>query len=191
MANAAGNASFERPRKVRERLLRATAALDEAKVPYAVIGGHAVAEWVTEADQGGTRVTPDVDILLERGSFERAKAALERAGFHHKPGTSIVTFLDGPTAKSRDSVHIIFAGEFVRPEDLLPAARFGIAKRGPDFDVVLLDALVLMKLTSYRLKDKVHLRDMIDVGLIDYSWLTRVPESLADRLKIILDTPDG
>ena len=31
---------------VRDRLLRATAALDAASVPYAVIGGNAVAVWV-------------------------------------------------------------------------------------------------------------------------------------------------
>src|SRR5271167_124119 len=32
--------------KVRERLLRATAALNQAGVPYAVVGGNAVASWV-------------------------------------------------------------------------------------------------------------------------------------------------
>jgi hypothetical protein len=32
--------------KVRERLLRATAALNQAGIPYAVVGGNAVASWV-------------------------------------------------------------------------------------------------------------------------------------------------
>ena len=32
--------------KVRERLLRATAALEKAGMAYAVIGGNAVAAWV-------------------------------------------------------------------------------------------------------------------------------------------------
>ena len=31
--------------KVRDRLLRATAILNQAGVPYAVVGGHAVASW--------------------------------------------------------------------------------------------------------------------------------------------------
>ena len=41
---------------VRERLLRATAALDKAGVPYAVAGGIAVAAWVSRIDRsaGGT-----------------------------------------------------------------------------------------------------------------------------------------
>jgi hypothetical protein len=45
-----GLPSWERTRhavdKVRDRLLRATAALEQAGVAYAVIGGNAVAAWV-------------------------------------------------------------------------------------------------------------------------------------------------
>ena len=48
-----------------------------------------------------------------------------------------------------------------------------------------------MKLTSFRDKDRVHLRDLIGVGLIDPSWLTKFPPELAERLKQILDTPDA
>ena len=36
---------------VRERALRATAALAAAGVPYAVIGGNAVAAWVARVDR--------------------------------------------------------------------------------------------------------------------------------------------
>ena len=49
--------------KVRERLLRATAALEKAGVPYAVAGGNAVAVWVTRVDESAVRNTRDVDIL--------------------------------------------------------------------------------------------------------------------------------
>ena len=42
-----------------------------------------------------------------------------------------------------------------------------------------------------RRKDQVHVQDMIGVGLIDASWLTRLPPELAERLKHILDTPDA
>jgi hypothetical protein len=48
-----------------------------------------------------------------------------------------------------------------------------------------------MKLTSYRLKDQVHLQDLIGVGLIDASWPGRFPPDLAARLQHLLDTPDG
>jgi len=47
-----------------------------------------------------------------------------------------------------------------------------------------------MKLTSYRRKDQVHLLAMIDVGLIDASWVGRLPAELAGRLQELLDNPD-
>ena len=61
---------------------------------------------------------------------------------------------------------------------------------GPDFPVPTVDALVRMKLTSFRLKDKVHLLDMRDVGLIDESWCGRFPPELAARLKELIDSRD-
>jgi len=61
---------------------------------------------------------------------------------------------------------------------------------GPEFPVPTLDALVRMKLTSFRLRDKVHLLDMLDVGLIDESWCGRVPADLAARLKELVDSPE-
>jgi hypothetical protein len=48
-----------------------------------------------------------------------------------------------------------------------------------------------MKLTSYRDKDRVHLRDMMEIGMLDESWLPRVPVSLRERLKALLDDPHG
>jgi hypothetical protein len=57
--------------------------------------------------------------------------------------------------------------------------------------IVKLEALVEMKLNSYRDKDKTHLRDMIQIGLIDTNWTSRFPAQLAQRLQAILDDPDG
>jgi hypothetical protein len=48
-----------------------------------------------------------------------------------------------------------------------------------------------MKLTSFRDKDRTHLRDMLEVGLIDDSWKARLPEPLAERLQVLLDNPGG
>ncbi|MCA9239519.1 MAG: hypothetical protein KDA37_04940, partial [Planctomycetales bacterium] len=55
---------------VRERLRRSTAALDAAGVPYAVIGGNAVAAWVSTVDPGAARNTVDVDLMINRGDFD-------------------------------------------------------------------------------------------------------------------------
>ena len=67
--------------RVRERLLRASRALEAAGIPHAVAGGNAVAAWVATVDAGAVRNTPDVDILLRREDLERAAKALEAAGF--------------------------------------------------------------------------------------------------------------
>ena len=75
--------------KVRERLARATAALEKAGVPYAVAGGNAVAAWVATVDEAAVRNTQDVDILLRRADLDRAREALEKAGFTYRHAASI------------------------------------------------------------------------------------------------------
>ena len=62
---------------VRRRLLRAAQALEQAKVPYAVAGGNAVAAWVSRVDEAAVRNTQDVDIVLRRTDLLAARAALE------------------------------------------------------------------------------------------------------------------
>jgi hypothetical protein len=59
------------------------------------------------------------------------------------------------------------------------------------YRVLSLEALVRMKLTSNRDKDRTHVRDMLSVGLIDASWPARFPPELAARLQHLIDTPDG
>jgi len=177
--------------KVKERLLRATAALEKAGVPYAVVGGNAVAAWVAQVDEAAVRNTQDVDLLLRRSDLAAAAAALAQVGFVHRHAASIDMFLDGPKAKARDAVHLVFAGEKVRAEYTLPAPDVTEFERASKFRVLTLEALVRMKLTSFRRKDQVHVQDMIDVGLVDSSWRDRLPPHLAARLQELLDTPDG
>src|SRR5580700_6995203 len=82
--------------KVKERLRRATKALDDARVPYAVVGGNAVAEWVARADEGAVRGTRDVDVLLRRADWAAARTALEAAGFVYYQMLDVDMFIDGP-----------------------------------------------------------------------------------------------
>jgi hypothetical protein len=177
--------------KVRERLMRATAALEAAGIPYAVVGGNAVAAWVSRVDEAAVRNTQDVDILIRRGDLERVKEALAAAGFVYRHAKSVDMFLDGPNAKARDAVHIVFAGEKVRPEYSAAAPEIDESQADPAFRVLSLDAVVRMKLTSFRDKDRTHIRDMIEVGLVDASWLDRLPPELAPRLRELLDNPEG
>src|SRR3954452_5090446 len=107
--------------RVRDRLIRATAALEAACVSHAVAGGNAVAAWVSRVDEAAVRNTQDVDILLRRADLDSATTALEGAGFLRRHVAGIDLFLDGPGAKARDAVHIVFAGEKVRDDYPQPA----------------------------------------------------------------------
>jgi Nucleotidyl transferase AbiEii toxin, Type IV TA system len=177
--------------KVRERLRRAAAALEGAGIPYAVVGGNAVASWVARVDEAAVRNTQDVDILLNRSDLEAAKQALGTAGFVFRHVKGIDMFLDGPGAKARDAVHILFAGEKVRADDPVAAPRVDESEPTAAFRVVDLESLLRMKLTSFRDKDRTHIRDMLDVGLVDDSWPARLPPPLSERLKELLDNPEG
>src|SRR5436853_5883628 len=102
--------------KVRERLLRATAALNQAGIAYAVVGGHAVASWVATVDEGAVRNTRDVDLLVARADLPAVTAALENAGFVRDNVLDVVMFRDGATGRPSEAVHLLFAGEATRPE---------------------------------------------------------------------------
>jgi hypothetical protein len=177
--------------KVRQRLLRAASALEKAGVPYAVVGGNAVAAWVTTIDESAVRNTQDVDMLLRRSDLDAATRAMSEAGFVRRHVAGIDVFLDGPNAKARDAIHIVFAGEKVRPDYMEPAPNVDEVERADSYYVVTLEALVRMKLTSFRDKDRTHLRDLLDVGLIDASWCSRFPPQLASRLQELIDNPEG
>jgi Uncharacterised nucleotidyltransferase len=183
--------------QVRLRLERAARALNAAGVPYAVVGGNAVAAWVSRVDAAAVRNTRDVDILLERHDMERAKAALESVGFVNRrvpslgKGGSMDVFLDGPEVKLRDAVHVLWAGEYAVPGAAEPSPPLGKTESTGGFSLVSLDDLPRMKLTSFRDKDRMHLRDLAGVGLVDATWLDRFPPLLAERLKAILDDPEG
>ncbi len=189
-----GEVSLERMvravEKVRLRLLRAATALEQANVPYAVVGGNAVAAWVARMDETAVRNTQDVDILLRRGDLETAKNALAAAGFVYRHVKGVDMFLDGPEAKARDAVHVVFSGEKVRPEYLLPVPDVTDAEQTPEFRLLNLEPLVRMKLTSFRRKDQVHVLDLAEVGLVDESWVNRLPPELSERLQELLDSPD-
>jgi hypothetical protein len=105
--------------KVRKRLLRAAEALRTAGLSYAVVGGNAIAAWVSRVDESAVRNTRDVDILVRREDFEKIRNALEKSGFLYRrvgalgrPGGMDI-FLESGEAKVRDAIHILWAGEKV------------------------------------------------------------------------------
>lgn len=176
---------------VRDRLRRVSAALDQGGIEYAVVGGNAVAAWVASIDPAAVRNTQAVDVLLRRSELEAARKVLEPHGFVYRHAAGLDMFLDGAGAKARDSVHVVFAEEKIRDEYAFPAPDVTEYARVDRSRVLGLNALVRMKLTSFRDKDRVHLRDLLGVGLIGPEWVERFASPLKERLQLILDTPDG
>jgi hypothetical protein len=177
--------------KVRDRLRRASTALDAAGIPYAVIGGNAVAAWVSKVDPGAARNTVDVDLLVNRSDLDAVTAALSKVGFVYYDLFGVAMFLDGPDGRPRDAVHLLFAGEKVRPHYAAAAPELANVEQHEAFKLMALEPLVTMKLTSFRDKDRTHLRDLIEVGLLDGNWLERLQPELATRLQELLNNPDG
>lgn len=177
--------------KVRERLLKVAAALDAASIPYAIVGGNAVAAWVSTVDEAAVRNTRDVDVLIRRENLDQVRTALEKAGFTYRQSGGVDLFLEDPNGSARDAAHVIFASELVREGEPMPNPGVEDSVRVTNFQVLSLAALVQIKLTAFRRKDQVHLQDMLEVGLIDQTWCNRLPPILAERLQTLIDDPNG
>jgi hypothetical protein len=182
--------------RVERRLRRVTAALDGAGIPYAVVGGNAVAAWVARADPSATRTTKDVDLLVQRGDLARVTAAFAALGFERQDLRSLVLFIDPDEPSRRSGVHLVWADERVLPSYPIPAPSVDEAERDPEgFRVLSLPALVRMKLTSYRDIDRVHIADLLSVRLIDDHVRATLPPELLERLRVIEkqieQQPDG
>jgi len=176
--------------KVQLRLVRVSRLLNQAEIPYAVIGGHAVAAWVATKDESLVRATRDVDVLVRPEDLERIREVLEADGFVYRHVADMDIFLDDREAKVADAVHLIFSGKKVRPDHVLPAPDVADSGIGEAFSVIPLESLVRTKLVAWIDKDRVHIRDLIGVGLVDPSWPQRFQEPLRSRLQELIDNPE-
>jgi hypothetical protein len=167
--------------EVQRRMQRIAHALHEAQVPFAIVGGQAVALWVGSVDQSATRATKDVDLLLRREDLERATAAANAIG--------VPMFVDRSDPSPRAAVHLIFAGEKVRARDSSPAPLLEeVVEIEPERPVITVPKLVAMKLMANRDQDRVHLRDMISVGLFTEALADALPVELGARLRELFAT---
>jgi hypothetical protein len=164
-------------------LKRFTSALALAGIEYRVIGGMAVFLHVNERDSMAARLTSDIDVAVERTDLPAILRAVEPFGFTHQQLAGTDTLVDAANPKARSAVHFIFVREKVRPAYLEPVP--DLSPVTPTTDGVLIASvadLVKMKLTSFRLIDRVHIRDMDGVGLITPEIEAGLPELLRQRL---------
>jgi hypothetical protein len=138
-------------------LNRLAAALGQASIDYRVVGGVAAFIHVSERDPLQARLTRDVDVAIDRDCLQALADAVQSFGFEYRRAAGVDMLVDTAQPKARSAVHLVFGSvpDFSPPvqtaEGLLVAS---------------VADLVRMKLTSFREKDRVHVRDMDSVGLI-------------------------
>ncbi len=166
---------------------RVATALRQARIPYAIVGGCAVAVWMASVDKTAVHDSDDVDLLVRRADLQRVREALETIGFSYRNAGGVDVFLPILEDSRRVAVHVLYAAERVDALCPIQAPDVTESAAGPDFQIATLDALVRLNLTAFRMKDKLQLRDLLKVGLVDAPWCDRLPDVLGARLRQVMD----
>jgi len=170
-------------------LNRVGAAFRQARIEYRVIGGVAAFIHVSEKDPIAARMTRDVDIAIDRRSLDAIIAAVRPFGFEYRHVAGVDMLVDAAQPKARSAVHLVFVREKVRPDYPEPVPDFSTPVETKEGVLVAPVAdLVRMKLTSFREKDRVHVRDMDSVGLITAEVEFQLSDLLRERLAVVRAT---
>lgn len=165
--------------------------LSEEGIAYELIGGLAVLIHVEEANPELTALTRDVDLMIRREDLERIKQAAGANGFRFRHTAGVDMLLYGETDSARNAVHLIFSGELVRPNQASPNPPIAPEKKwihGGEVMVIPVADLVRMKLSSFRDKDRVHVRSMDAAGLITPEVEAHLSAELSTRLQHVRAT---
>ena len=166
-----------------EVIHRVSKALADAGIEYRLVGGMAVYFHVEARDPLKARLTRDVDLAIDRDTMEAVAKAAKPYGFDYRRAAGVDMLVDASQPSARSAVHLIFVREKVRPNYPEPVPGFSPADVTEEGVLLAPVAdLVRMKLTSFRLKDQVHIQDMDSVGLITPEIESGLPELLRDRL---------
>jgi hypothetical protein len=157
---------------VNRALVKLTATLEEAKIPYAIVDGMALNEY------GYRRVTVDVDVLLTRKGLDALKARVLGRGYTEKfRGSKGLR-----DAENNVTIDVLLAGDY--PGDGTPkAVRFPdpelVAVRGQHGAFLPLARLVELKLAS-GISAPHRLKDLADV--LELVRAANVPRALEEEL---------
>lgn len=176
--------------RVELRLRKTIAILEATGIPFAIVGGNAVRIWVAQVDPGAVRATNDVYVLIRPENLEQVKQVMAENGYHYRKAAGLDMFLEGKDDSVRYAIHIVLANRMVKENDYEANPDVEPSEYGDGIRTLPLERLVRMKLNSFRLKDRVHLLDMIEVGLLNNNWITKFPKPLGERLRLLIENPD-
>jgi hypothetical protein len=161
---------------------RVETAFAAAGLEYRVIGGLAVYLYVEEAEPDAGRLTRDIDIAVRREDLDRIARAVVPFGLTYRHAAGVDMLVQSGAASARRAVHLIFTGERVRANYPEAAPDIGPCRTLQGVRLIPLADLVRMKLTSFRLKDQAHLKDLEEAGLITPELENGLSEILRVRL---------
>jgi hypothetical protein len=162
---------------------RLAKALSQAGIEYRVVGGFAAYMHVNEVEPIAARLTRDIDVAIDRADLEAIIEATRPFGFKYRHAAGVDMLVDVEAPKAHSAVHLLFIREKVRKDytetvpDFSPAVRYGNG-----ISVVSVADLIKMKLTSFRLKDRVHIQDLDGAGLITPDIEAQLSPELKSRL---------
>ena len=165
------------------RIKRLHAALDSAGIEYRVVGGLAVFFQVSLRRPGRGRSTEDVDIAVDRKELQRIASAAEKFGFRYRHVAGIDMLVDAKKPRASTAVRLVFIKEKVRAEYLEVVPGFSEPTRTEEGILLAPVAdLLKMKLTSFQMKDQLHIKDLDGARLITLEVESGLPVLLQNRL---------
>ena len=153
-----------------------------AGLEYRVVGGLAVYLYVEESEPDAGRLTKDIDIAVRREDLEKIARAAAPFGLLHRHVAGTDKLVRSAEPSARRAVHLVFAGEKVRPEYPETVPELGVYHSVKGLRLMPLADVVRMKLTSFRLRDATHLKDLDEAGLITGTMESALPPLLRERL---------
>ncbi len=143
-----------------EQLERVAGALEDGGIPYALVGGLAVAVW------GAPRATQDIDLLVLPVDVDAALTAVEPLGFRLR--ALPMTFRDGMRLQrvSRIERGALLTLDLLVVNDALEpafASRQRIELSGAAIWVVSRDALIAMKVAAGRPRDALDVESLLEL----------------------------
>lgn len=170
-------------------LKRAADGLRMAGVDYRLVGGLAIFFHVDHLDPLAARFTRDIDLAIHRQDIDAIRAALEPIGFTYRHVAGVDMLLNSDHPKASSAIHLVFMNERVRPDYLQPVPSSpAVMTLVEGIALAPISDLLLMKLTSFREKDRVHVRDMDAVGLITPEIQGALSPEFQSRLQQVRDT---
>jgi hypothetical protein len=161
---------------------RVAKAFASAGIEYRVVGGLAAYLYVEQAEPDAGRLTKDIDIVVRRGDLAKIAEAVEPFELEYRYVAGVDMLVQKGHPLARRAVHMIFEGEKVRPEYPEPVPLLGDGSIIQGIPLIPLADLVLMKLTSFQLKDQMHLKDLDEQGLLTAELESGLPPVLQQRL---------